>query len=56
MDYGYINNTSDIEISDAVINEKLEEIINKPDSVVATKKELEDLKNNIVIETDFGVF
>lgn len=56
MEFGYVDDTLNIEISDEEINKKLEEIINKPDSMVATKKDLDDLKNNLNISMDFGVF
>ena len=59
MDYGYIEDSAQVEISDEVINDKLNEIINKPDSPVATKIQLQELDNkidSINVSMDFGVF
>lgn len=56
MEFGYVDETLNVGMSDEEINEKLEEIVNKPDSIVATKKDLNDLKNNLKFSMDFGVF
>ena len=55
MDYGYIEDSIQAEIPDEIINNKLEEIINKPNSPVATKNELNELEIKLSM-MDFGVF
>lgn len=55
MEFGFVDNNT-VEISDELVNSKVEEIINRPNSIVATKEDLENLKNNLSINMDFGVF
>lgn len=59
MSYGYIEDSAQVEIPEEVINNKLTEIISKPDSPVATKiqlQELEEKLNSINVGMDFGEF